>query len=53
MPTFKDRTFCASPGCQNECGRKMAPEEEQQAKESPWPVAYGYFCGAEPQKAGE
>lgn len=25
--TFKDKTFCASPNCQNECGRKMTDEE--------------------------
>jgi len=28
--TFRHKTFCASPGCNNECGRKMKDEERAQ-----------------------
>lgn len=28
--SFKDKTFCASPNCNNECGRKMSDAEKQQ-----------------------
>ena len=54
--TFKDKTFCASPGCDNKCGRKMTSKEKSQLmglrKMHPskdFPVSYGYFCG-EPMK---
>lgn len=47
MFVFKDRTFCASPHCKGECGRKMTEEEIQQAKKSPFPIAWGMFCGGD------
>ena len=49
--TFKDKTFCASPKCQGDCGRKMTTKERSQLKGlskmhgRPYPVSYGYFCG--------
>ena len=53
MLSFRDTTFCASPNCKNECGRKMTPEEHKQLQKlSPdeWlPVCSAYFCG-EPTK---
>ena len=52
MVTFRDKTFCASPGCINECGRKMSDEERSQIQrmidrcpDEVLPVCYGYFCG--------
>ncbi len=47
MGCFKDRTFCASPGCINKCGRKMTEQEREEldkisAKERR--VSVGYFC---------
>lgn len=56
MFCFKDRSYCCSPDCENECGRKMTDEEKQQLKklnekwkktdpDFDYPVAYGYFCG--------
>ncbi len=49
MITFLDKTFCSSPNCTNECGRKMTKEEHAQLQNlSPdeWlPVCSGYFCG--------
>lgn len=53
MMCFKDQTFCASPDCNNACGRKMTDElkEEYVRANAPdkWdgllPVSYNYFCG--------
>jgi len=42
---FRDKTFCQSPNCKNECGRKMTEEEKKQLERHPMPVCYGYFCG--------
>lgn len=49
--TFLDKTFCASPGCKNECGRKMSDIEEALLKKMTWAapekypwVSYAYFC---------
>jgi len=56
MIPFKDRTFCASPKCKNECGRKMTKKEEEQLEkmnETQWVgVMQGYFCG-EPEEGSE
>lgn len=55
--TFLDKTFCASPDCTNECGRKMTDAERGAlqiwaALMNPAndpdiiaPVCYAYFCG--------
>lgn len=49
--TPKDQTYCASPNCTNECGRKMSKDLE---KEIYWTgdlthlkngIWYAYFCG--------
>lgn len=59
---FLDKTFCRSPNCNNECGRKMT--EEEQAALLVWaallnpdndpdvivPVSYAYFCGIPDQE---
>lgn len=45
MRSFKDKTFCASPGCENECGRKMTEDEKKELIRDPMPVCYAYFCG--------
>lgn len=56
MICFKDKTFCASPNCKNECGRKMTDEEKEQLEkmnETNWVgVMQAYFCG-EPEDEGE
>ena len=59
MHCYKDKTFCASPGCTNECGRRMSKEELKELEylfERNWdctvgtesqpatPVSYAYFC---------
>lgn len=53
MISFKDKTFCASPNCKNECGRKMTKQEIEEFERMNAPgqydgvlgVSYGYFCG--------
>lgn len=56
MIPFRDRTYCASPNCKNECGRKMTKKEEEELEkmnETLWVVVkQGYFCG-EPEEGSE
>ena len=43
---FFDKTFCASPKCQNDCGRRMTDrEQEQLIYLNRDRVEYSYFCG--------
>ena len=42
---YKDKTFCASPQCKNECGRQMTNEEKEHIKTQKEWVSYAYFCG--------
>jgi len=50
MLSYKDKTFCASPNCINECGRKITDTERSEAMRTEMFVSYAYFCG-EPMKA--
>ena len=44
--SFLDKTFCASPQCKNDCGRRMTDKERDQLTYSEAEyVSYGYFCG--------
>lgn len=50
--TFKDKTFCASIYCKNECGRKMTKKEYTELDNimkanptEPMLVSWGIFCG--------
>ncbi len=50
--TFLDKTFCASPDCKNECGRKMSEHDLSHLELIIWRdpkncplVSYAYFCG--------
>lgn len=45
MTLFKDKTYCASPNCKNECGRKMTEEEKEKVEKHKLYVSYAYFCG--------
>jgi len=47
-----DRTFCASPHCKNECGRKMTEEERKFMIAKNKYVSWMYCCG-EPDKNNE
>ena len=56
--SFLDKTFCASPQCENKCGRQMTKEHKDYLKELSFRgvnasalVSYAYFCG-EPSKEG-
>lgn len=44
--THLDKTFCASPNCKNECGRKMTDKERHfLGYMNNQRVSHGYFCG--------
>ena len=45
--SFRDRTWCASPDCKGECGRKMTPEIRETASKQTLPIAWGNFCGGD------
>jgi hypothetical protein len=46
MLSFLDKTFCKSPNCTNQCGRKMTPSEKERLRKLDFPVVcYAYFCG--------
>jgi hypothetical protein len=45
MLCYKDKTFCASPGCKNGCGRHITDSELQEAEELNFPISWAYFCG--------
>lgn len=47
MFCYRDKTFCASPNCTNECGRKMTEQERAEAERLYMPVAYADFCSEE------
>lgn len=42
--SFRDKTFCASPNCKNECGRKMTSNETVELGMTDDFVSYAYFC---------
>ena len=44
MICFNDRSYCGSPGCTNECGRKMSEQDKRDAQRVGLPVSYGMFC---------
>lgn len=42
---YLDTTYCASPNCKNECGRKMSDEIKKEISRLEHArVAYAYFC---------
>jgi hypothetical protein len=49
--SYKDKTYCASPNCTNECGLKLSDEDKQDLAmlldAGYWSaqVSYAYFCG--------
>lgn len=45
MLSYKDRSFCASPDCKNDCNRKITDSEKEDAIRCDLPVSYAYFCG--------
>ena len=46
LGAWRDKTYCASPECNNECGRKMSAELETIAKNDRYQmISYSYFCG--------
>lgn len=49
---FRDKSYCASPTCKNECGRQITDKERGQAQRLELPIAWSYFCG-EPEDKDE
>ena len=45
MLSYRDKTFCKSPGCKNDCGRKITEKEREEAQRLDMPICWGYFCG--------
>jgi len=44
MLCYKDRTFCSSPSCKNECGRQATDELWREAKDFGLPLSVAQFC---------
>lgn len=44
MMCFQDRSFCASPNCNNDCGRQLTDDLRRRAIDAGAFVALGYFC---------
>jgi len=42
---YKDKTFCMSPDCTNECGRKLTEEDKMKAQELGMLISAALFCG--------
>ncbi len=43
--SYLDKTFCASPHCNNDCGRRMTDSQRAGLnKNAELRVCYGYFC---------
>lgn len=42
---YGGRTFCRSPNCMNECGRKLTKEQEEDARNKGYLICSAYFCG--------
>lgn len=49
MLCYRDTTFCASPNCKNQCGRKLTDFDRKRAEEAKLYIMCAYFCG-EPEK---
>jgi hypothetical protein len=41
---YLDRTYCASPNCKKECGRKLPDAYKGRDLYKSW-LSMGYFCG--------
>lgn len=44
MLSYKDKTFCISPNCKNECGIKLTEEIKQDARRLELPICAAYLC---------
>lgn len=50
MMCFRDKTYCQSPNCINDCGRQLTNEVKESAIRADMPIACGYFCGESDKK---
>ncbi len=54
MSLWKEKTYCASPQCKNECGRKLPEALLRQANDLDIDLSWSYFCGEpKPNKDGK
>jgi hypothetical protein len=43
---FRDKTYCASPQCKNDCGRDIIQEINRTLQDSKYSrISYAYLCG--------
>lgn len=45
MVAYRDQTYCASPQCENKCGRKLTAEQEKEILDRDLLISQAYFCG--------
>ena len=45
MLCYKDRSYCVSPDCKNDCRRQLTEEIHQEARDMNMHLSVGYFCG--------
>jgi hypothetical protein len=45
MMCFRDKTYCLSPNCTNQCGRQLTNEVKEAAIRAGQLIACAYFCG--------
>ena len=45
MICYKDKTFCASVNCKNDCGRKLTRQIIEDATKADLPLSFAFFCG--------
>jgi len=44
MISYLDRTWCASPNCENKCGRKLSNVQTREIILGKYCISYSYFC---------
>ncbi len=44
MMCYKNKSYCSSPNCTNECGRKITKEIIEDAKRVDLPICSSNFC---------
>jgi len=47
---YRDTTYCASPNCTNQCGRKMSDSDMLITQREEIPVCFAYFCDVPEKK---
>lgn len=53
MMCYRDKTFCNSPNCTNECGRQLTQEIKDGASKAGMLISCSYFCGSPERPSGK